>query len=88
MEIFSLESHFSITLGRFIVRRLSGARVIQMCTGVTIGNVERGFPRAGRSQWMDSGDLAFDGGEETSFELMLSGRLYKERPNHQNGDGW
>ena len=69
-------------MGQLVVEQLSGIRVIKICTGNTIGDVKQGFPRAGRSQWTDSCDLAFGDGEETSFKLTLPGRLYKERPNH------
>ena len=65
----------------------STIKIIQMCTGITIGNVKWSFPRAGRSRWTDSGNLSFNGGEETFFKPMLPGRLYKKSPNHQNREG-
>ena len=81
---FSLESQFITILGQSAEQQLIGVKDNQMCTGSTIGNVGRGFLRAGKRQWMDLDNLESGGGEESSFEPTLLGRLYKGRLCHQN----
>ena len=76
---FSSESHSSIILGQLAVKQLSGVRAIQMCKGAMIGKVEHGFPRAGRHQCTDPGDLAFGGRIKPSPNLRcLEGSIRKD----------